>query len=354
MSQESHNELLSPFIKKADDLISSLPDFSRRFFQSLRLQNMSERTVLQYAYDINKFLDYLKSSAGFKSIDFSSASPEDVLDKLTIDDINEYLYSLRTVHDSKGNIKTASPSYMARQASSLRSFFKFYHENGLISSGVAELIKIPKQHKKNVVCLDSDGVTRLLESVDKYTPSSPQAKSKQDSVRLRDKAILMVLFGTGIRVSELAGIDVKDLDLMDASIVVSRKGGGEDKVYFSGEVEDVLREYIVDCRDGLNKLHIDNGPLFLSNQGTRLTVSSIQKLVKKYSQIAGINIKVTPHTLRRTSGTNLYEETGDLYLVSNFLNHKNPQTTANFYINTSESKRRSASKSLSIFKKDAK
>lgn len=336
-----------------EKIVSTLPDFARKYFDYIENLELSPLTRKQYAYDMKMFFTYLENSAGFKDVDMNILTAADVLDNLTLDDINEYLKSMRTytVTDKNGNQveKLYSPAIRARRMSTLRSFYKHYYEIGEINNNLSTLIPVPKIPEKVINVLERDQVTRILDAVFDTEGMSEGEIKKNEKVRVRDYAILMLFFGTGIRVSELVGINAEDVDFYNCSIKVTRKGRDEDTVFFGSEVEDALTEYMERSRPLLSGGE-DIDALFLSNRKKRMEVRTVEIMIKNYAKKAGLNVKVTPHTLRRTYGTNLYEETGDIYLVADALAHSSVNTTVKHYAKMSEDhKRIAAMQSSSLF-----
>lgn len=157
----------------------------------------------------------------------------------------------------------------------------------------------------------------------------------------RDVAILTLMLGTGIRVSECVGLDLSDVDFKEDGIRIHRKGGYEAVVYFGEEVEQALKDYLEERREIIPQEGHENA-LFLSLQNRRITVRAVENLVKKYASRVTSLKKITPHKLRSTYGTSLYRETGDIYLVADVLGHKDVNTTRKHYAAIEEDRRRSA------------
>lgn len=347
------DELFRDLEQKTKEIVNEMPDYMRKFFSHLKGQGMSPRTRLQYAYDLNRFYSYLSSSPGFKSENIKTLTAHDILDKLTIDDYQEYIESLEYYKktDKNGNVTTSlsSPSMIARKVASLRSMLSYFHKIGEISENISDLIDSPKIPEKTIVALDKDGVARLLKAITDTEGMSDREIKRHKLIEKRDYAIMMLLLGTGIRVSELVGIDLSDIDFYNASILITRKGGDEDEVYFGSQVESALDDYLLNCRDELLKGNEEDA-FFVSMQHKRITERSVEILVKNYALKANLNMKVTPHTMRRTYGTNLYEETSDIYLVADALHHASVETTKKHYAKLSKDhKRIAAAKSSTLF-----
>lgn len=343
-----YQEQLSISIEKqVENKLKDMPNFSIKFFKNLENKGCSERTIIGYLYDLNTFFRYLEDN-GFKDLKYCNAG--DCLDKLTIDDIQEYLDNFK-YYESDNQEKKYSINSKARRISSLRSFYRYYYRIGEIKNNLADLIDMPKIANKDINVLDIEQVTRILEAVNNLDGMSDHQKTYKKATLKRDYAIMMLFLGTGIRVSELVGLDVKEIDLKNASFVVVRKGGDEDTVYFGQEVEEALNDYIENEREIILNGRETNA-LFVSIQGKRMTVRSIEKLVKEIADRAKIAINTTPHTLRRTFGTNLYEETKDIYLVATALHHSSIETTRKHYAKMNEEHKRQAAKTSStLFKK---
>ena len=165
------------------------------------------------------------------------------------------------------------------------------------------------------------------------TGAGPKSKMEEHYYGIyakRDTMIMNILLSTGIRVSELVGLDIKDVDLLHSGIRIIRKGGKEDIICYNDKVREMLKDYIEYRKKIISKEGHENA-LFLSSQKRRITVRSVENLVKKYAGRASLLKKITPHKLRATYGTALYEETNDLYLVAEVLGHESVETTRKHY-----------------------
>ena len=163
----------------------------------------------------------------------------------------------------------------------------------------------------------------------------------------------MTLFlGTGIRVSECVGLNIEDVDLKNNGIKILRKGGNEVVVYFSDEVLEALLPYLEE-RKNIEAAPGHSNALFLSMQKKRMSVRSVEKLVKKYARTVTTMKNITPHKLRSTYGTNLYNETGDIYLVADVLGHKDVNTTKKHYASLEDNRRRMAAKAVILREKQS-
>ena len=158
---------------------------------------------------------------------------------------------------------------------------------------------------------------------------------------MKSQAIITLLLGTGIRVSECVGLDKNNIDFKNNGILIKRKGGYEDIVYFGEEVHKALTDYMNEREHIMPESGHENA-LFLSLQNKRISVRSVELLVKKYAKTVTSLKKITPHKLRSTYGTTLYQETGDIYLVADVLGHKDVNTTKKHYAAQNEERKRYA------------
>ena len=177
---------------------------------------------------------------------------------------------------------------------------------------------------------------------------SGQRKVYYEKTKNRDLAILTLLLGTGIRVSECVGLDIQDVDFKNNGVRVTRKGGNEMVVYFGEEVENALKTYLYTTRKNTEPLPGHENALFLSTQRRRMGVQAVENMVKKYAKEITPNKKITPHKLRSTYGTALYKETGDIYLVADVLGHKDVNTTRKHYAAIDENRRRQAAGAVKL------
>lgn len=235
----------------------------------------------------------------------------------------------------------------ARKLSALRSFFKFLFNSDLISSNVITKISTPKIHQKEIIRLEVDEVVKLLNQAENPTNLTKREQGYNKITKERDLAIMSVFLGTGIRISELVGLNVDDIDFNNNSFKITRKGGNEVVLYFSDEVKDAMISWLK-IRDEIKTLDDDEKALFLSLQRKRITPRAVENLVKKYSQAVTPLKKISPHKLRSTYGTNLYRETQDIYIVADVLGHKDVNTTKKHYAAISEDIRRNASTKVKL------
>ena len=233
--------------------------------------------------------------------------------------------------------------------SALRSFYGYYFKRQIISKNPTLLVEMPKLHEKAIIRLDTDEIAMLLDYVDHGGDNlTGQRKAYFEKTKNRDLAILTLLLGTGIRVSECVGLDLQDIDFKNNGITVTRKGGNQMVVYFGEEVENALKTYLYTTRKQTIPLSGHENALFLSTQRKRMGVQAVENMVKKYAREVTPNKKITPHKLRSTYGTALYKETGDIYLVADVLGHKDVNTTKKHYAAIDEDRRRQAAGAVKL------
>ena len=323
-------------------MLKELPSFCLMFFRGIE-QSTASRTRIAYAYDLGIFFNYIKdNNPEYSDMDIKDF-PIDILDKITVSDVEEYLDYLK-VYSKNDSEHINKETGIKRKLSSLKSFYNYYFNNELIKDNPPAKVKVPKLHEKEIIRLDPDEVSDA--SGDKLTK---RQKAFHEKTKLRDVAILTLMLGTGIRVSECVGIDINDVDFKNSGIKVRRKGGAESIVYFGDEVELALLDYL-EFREKIEAVPGNENALFLSLQNKRLTVRSVEMLVKKYASLITTLKHITPHKLRSTYGTNLYKNTGDIYLVANVLGHKDVNTTRKHYAAIEEERRKNARNAVRLHK----
>ncbi len=329
------------------ELMAELPRFCRQFFIGIESTTAS-RTRIAYAYDLGIFFTYLHDTNPVYAKMEIQEFPLEMLDEITPMDIEEYLMYLK-YYVKDGVEHSNDESSLKRKLSSLKSFYNYFYRNQLIQQNPASIVKIPKLHEKNIVRLDVDEVAILLDEVESGEKLTKRQQAFHEKTKVRDLAILTLMLGTGIRVSECVGLDIDDVDFKNNGIKIHRKGGQEVVVYFGDEVRDALMDYMKE-REHTIACEGHTNALFLSLQNKRLSVRSVENLVKKYAKLVTNLKNITPHKLRSTYGTNLYRETGDIYLVADVLGHKDVNTTKKHYAALEDERRRKAAKYVHLRK----
>ena len=302
---------------------------------------------MAYAYDLGIFFNYLSKETGLGDGLEITQYPISILEKVTPTIIQDYLDYLK-FYNSDDNIERAnSERGLNRKLASIRSFYNYFYRMEQIKYNPASIVRMPKIHDKDIIRLDRDEISKLLDEVDSGDNLTKQQKNFHNKTRVRDLALLTLLLGTGIRVSECVGLDINDVDFKNHGIRIVRKGGNQVVVYFGDEVEDAITDYMHE-RNGIIPLPGHENALFLSIQRKRISVHAVEALVKKYAGHITQLKKITPHKLRSTYGTQLYKETGDIYLVADVLGHSDVNTTKKHYAALEDERRRSARNIVSL------
>jgi site-specific recombinase XerD len=265
-----------------------------------------------------------------------------MLDAFTAQDIEEYMEYLKVYRDDKGEIVTNEARGIKRKLSALRSMYGYFHKNAMIRNNPVIQVDMPKLHSKVITRLDADEVADLLDHAESGESLTKTQLAFHDKNKVRDVAMLTLLLGTGIRVSECVGLDINDVDFDNDRIKIVRKGGYEAFVYFGDEVKEALDAYLCARRINEKVVKGHENALFLSSRNRRICVRNVEFMVKKYAETVTTLKKITPHKLRSTYGTSLYRETGDIYLVADVLGHKDVNTTKKHYAALDEDRRREA------------
>lgn len=330
---------------KLRTLLKLLPSFCLDFFRGIEPTTAS-RTRIAYSYDLIVFFNWLKdNNPSLAKTDIREIKIE-ILDKIRAIDIEEYIDYLK-YYSSKTGEHTNKESAIKRKLVALRTFYKYYYKRQMIETNPSLLVDTPKLHEKAIIRLDTDEVANLLDNVESGEGLTKFQNKYHQKTSVRDLALITLLLGTGIRVSECVGLDIKDIDFKNGGIKVYRKGGYEAIVYFGDEVEEALKNYLEE-RLLVEALEGHKEAFFLSIQKKRISVRAVELLVKKYSSLVTTVKKITPHKLRSTYGTSLYQETGDIYLVADVLGHKDVNTTKKHYAALEDERRRKAAKIVKL------
>lgn len=261
------------------------------------VKNESENTIRAYAKDLVQFHEYLKQNK----------ISEPVFKKIKHVHIRGFLAHLRKRNLSRRTI--------VRKLSAIRSFYKYLVIEGVVEHNIAADVITPKQPKELPLFLYPKEIETLL------------SQPKDTVLGIRDKAILELLYATGVRVGELVSIKISDLNLGANYIIVYGKGSRERVVFFGQKAEESLEDYLRNSRPFLLKKDLPCDFLFLNKNGTGISDRSIRRIVDKYVKKACLNKKTSPHTLRHTFATHLLNNGADLKTVQELLGHESLSTT---------------------------
>ncbi len=330
---------------KLEELKKLLPSYTYEFLDSRGQRNPN--TAISYAYDLIVFFEYLIEFCPLaKNMSLKDIS-SDILNNLTFQDINEYQKYLSakdvTIIGSKDLQNNING--IARKMSALRSFYKYQCEHQFLENDAT--VGANKQSRKDddhvIVRLTPTEVDTFLTTIKNSSVGSERQQKMLKNTKYRDYAILTLLLRTGIRVSECVSLDLSDLNFNENSMCVVRKGRKEHILYFDNTTKEALIDYIEIERPHYIESDSEKA-LFMSSRKRRLAVRSVQEMVDKYASASVSNKKISPHKMRSTYGTALYNKTGDIRLVADVLGHSDINTTAKHYAASEDAHRRQAAK----------
>lgn len=326
---------------KMSKYLEKLPDYCYDFFIGIE-NNTSSLTRYNYAMDLFVFFNYLAKYVLKKDEDKITL---DDIDNLKTRNIEQYL-SYLSYYELDGKYYKNDERGKARKLASLRSFFKYLFNHDMIKANIASKIETPKLHNKEIIRLEKDEVNRLMNSIENPIEFTKRQQEYNKNTFERDNAIITLFLGTGIRISELVGLNLESFDFSQNAFIVTRKGGNQTMLYFSNEVAMALKTWLE--KRATLQLPKEENAMFISLQNKRISIRAVENLVKKFAQIASPLKKISPHKLRSTFGTNLYKETKDIYIVADVLGHKDVNTTKKHYAAISEDMRKSVADKVKI------
>lgn len=334
-------------ILKIRELRLELPAFCSQFFMGIENQTTT-LTRLGYARDLKIFFEFLVTNTQ----EFYNKK----VSELTLDDLNkvtsthlEMFLDYLTVYKVEKKTYRNGLKGKGRKLSSVRAMLKYFFKKEKIDSNVGSKVDTPKYRESEIVRLEVDEVVKLLNMSEEGNGLTNMQKGFHKHTKERDFALLSLFLGTGIRISECVGLNVNDIDFENNAFTITRKGGSRVILYFNDEVKDALIAW-VEVRDKIKELPVSEKALFVSLQNKRMSVRTVEKLVKKYAECVTPLKHITPHKLRSTYGTNLYRETNDIYVVASVLGHKDVNTTRKHYAAISEDIRREAATKVKLRK----
>jgi integrase/recombinase XerC len=290
--------------------LPSLKNLTGLFVESLFSEKgYSENTCRAYSHDLKEFTSYVFDNW------FSGQLSQKEQDDFRADQIDGLMIRGYLGYLHKKNKKAT----IARKLSAVRSFFKYLIKHGTILENPVDLILTPKQEKHIPAYLPVDDMFRLLDSI------------KTDTLAgLRNRAIFETLYSCGIRVSELTGLNVFDVDFSQRVVRVYGKGGNERMVPIGRKALDAINIYRQKVQKETDITAAENGPLFLNKNKGRLTTRSVARILEKTVKECGLLMPVSPHALRHTFATHLLDAGADLRVVQELLGHKSLSTTQKY------------------------
>lgn len=324
-----------------------LPECAFEFFRGIE-NRTSLLTRIAYARDLKLFFTYLCNNINnFLGKKITELTLEE-LSTVSSTHIEMFLEYLSYFEDDTGKKHTNSATGKNRKLACIRSFYKYFLKKGKMEVNPAALVDMAKIYEKPIIRLDVNEVADLLDDVESGNELTHHEKCIHDTITAkRDLAIITLFLATGIRISELVGIDIGDIDFENNSFLITRKGGKQAILFFNPEAKAALLDYYNERKNIIPK-DDDKEAFFLSIQKKRMGVRAVQMLVKKYASRTAPLKKISPHKLRSTFGTMLYNETGDIYLVADALGHKDVNTTKKHYAAQDELRRLYASKQIKL------
>lgn len=313
-------------LNKIDTLLEGQPEFLREFNNHLS-SNTSPATRVVYLRAIIAFFDYVRANG--------TEITEENLENLSPTFMEGY-FAYLAHYEKDGEIRKNSRVTLKRKQSSLNAIYNYLLLEHRITKNPLFTLRNPKPPEKLIVRMDKEETSSFLETVEWGGNMTKREEKYYQRYHTRDYAMIILLLSTGIRISECVGLDIEDLNLEKHAIRVIRKGSKEGIVYFNDDVTETMKNYL----SYRKRIKSESPALFLSAQKKRFTPRAVEYLIKKYvDRCPGLMKNITPHKLRSTFGTALYEETSDIYLVAEVLGHKDIETTRKHYADMSEQRK---------------
>ena len=324
MAKEYKRETMMKFRMQAQEMLKELPRFCTDYYNGRQLR-LAESSQVTYLKRMQIFLEFLSERTGKPVKDFTY---ED-LKTVTPDDARDFIsYILTRPGNSRyqTNSKMTAESYIA----ALSSYWSYFCKNRGFLNNPWLAIDRSKSKKKQIIYLDEESEEKFMNTVLYGFGLTDREIKFHEKTSLRDTCICQILLTTGIRVSELVGLDISDVDLKNCKLNIVTKGSKETAAYLPDSAMDTLYEYMHYRSTLLAK---DEKALFVATQGQgkgkRISVRSVEKMVKKFSVAAETTqgSKITPHKLRATVAMNILDKTGNIALAKEVLNHESISTT---------------------------
>lgn len=338
MAVDFYLETKDNYLDKLETLMALLPDSAKGFLLA-KATSYTASTRVRYAEDLLFFFNYITGALpAAEGVPVNRLS-NDILNSVTASDIDAYLAYLER-YEQDGRIYHNDKAAQKRKLASLRSFYKFCFARGYTKGNPAALVDSPKLPKNDIIALDEDDRGQVISALTVGTGLTKTELGHLPAKTARDSAIIYLLLGTGIRVSELVGLDLDDIDFSRNRASIIRKGGKSDHVFFNSTVAEALKTYIEGDRKSVSPVKGSENALFISQKGSRMSVSAVERMVKKYSRTTQFGEKITPHKYR-SSFASKTAETNPIAAVAAAMGHENSSTTTRYYTKvTDEAKKK--------------
>jgi len=285
-----------------------MDDLIERYVNYLRYErNASPHTIRNYQSDLVQFRDYLTAGMKEQVVDLASVDP------LRIRGFLAHLFE-----------REKKKTSIARKLAAVRAFFKFLTKEGMLGTNPALSISTPKLERRLPRIMTEEEMNTFLDGI-------ATAVQQGDPIMRRDRAILELLYASGLRVSELAGLDLRSVNFGDGMLLVRGKGRKERIVPFGSKAKQAIEDYLPVRERLMMEARKSGQPaLFLNTKGDRLTTRSVDRLLKKYLRMFGMNVQASPHSLRHAFASHLLTEGADLRAIQEMLGHRSLSTTQKY------------------------
>ena len=349
MAQDFSKADSAAAIRYADNLSENFPDYAKLYINQKKTL-LAAKTAKAYASDMNVFLSWVYARYPEKCSSVASI-PLDLIVSLKPMDLTDFVNYL-TYDKERENSNAA----INRKFVTIRQFYDFLFDNDFYSGkNPVRAVKLKKvKSAPDYEHLSDDEVVLLLSYILNSHSDVAIEETYKNKTRSRDFTIIVTMLGTGLRVSELVGLDIDDINFNICKLRVVRKGKADQDsaqyVYMNDNVVDALKDYLPARRAVLKTKHGDEKALFLSSQNARIGVSTIEIMLKKHIKACGIDRNISPHKLRKTYGMRLYNDGTDIYVVSKLLGHSDVKVTTQHYVEPSNEKLEQAREKDTLYK----
>lgn len=310
----ARSEIDSKNTKLINKIISNYPVIINGYVNSMARK--TSYTKLSYTRYVCNFLNYINNIININIYDDKNFK------KIKPMHIDSYMEHIKFYDDGKEK----SGMYRAAQLSAIKNFFDFLKRNRLVLTNPCDGTDIPKDNKQHeIITISNDDINIIMSNIENGVGSN-EARQEQKKWKNRDKAIILLGITTGLRIGAIVGIDIDDIDLDNKTITVTEKGNIDRTIYFGDNTKTVIENWLYDRKNIVNN---DNErAMFVSRNNTRMSTRNMEHIMKRLTN--GIDKKITPHKMRATCATKLYEKTGDIYLVQQQLGHKSIKNTERY------------------------